>query len=214
MKSIMESQIYENTKFYLVDDGGNGHIFRNYSNHMDSVIIENKYPRGLRNIIIDFFEWAKENNFDYISKVDNDSIVPKDWLNDLINILETTKVDILSPNVSETNAAFKYGKEDTYNFGFRPSNLVGGLWNMKRELTDNIFFERADTRGIRGAFALLHQIIILNDPRPIVGWTDKVTFQDMGHWSGTHPSHIKSEEHAKYSSEIGRPIGWNVEAGR
>ena len=213
LNNIEHAQAYENVKFYLYDDGENLEVMQKFARKQDVVISHDK-PIGLRNVIIDFFESVKKTDVQYLCKVDNDCLVHKNWLTDLIYILATTKVDILSPNVSETNAAFKYGKDDTYELGYRPSSVVGGLWNMRRKFVDNIFFENADTRGIRGAFALLHQIIVLNQPRPLLGWTDKVTFDDIGHWGGSHPLHIKSEAHAAYSAEVGRPVNWSVEAGK
>lgn len=213
LKSVYDAQEYKDTVIYLVDEGGNKEIMKKYKRNEDVLVLRN-YPSGLRNTIIEFWDWARKNNIDVISKIDNDCLVPKNWLTDLTKILQDTCVDILSPNVSETQAAFKYGKDDTYNFGFRPSNLVGGLWTMRRHLTDGLYFEPTDTTGIRGAFPLLHQIIKLREPQPMIGWTDKVTFQDIGHWGGTHPKHIKSAEHEAYSQEVGRPIGWTVEAGR
>jgi len=212
LKSIYETEDYRNVTFYLVDEGCNFDILKKYARPQD-IISKHDYPHGLRNTIIEFIEWARKENIEIISKVDNDCIVPKDWLTDLINILVDCKVDILSPNVSETQAAFKYGKDDTYGFGFRPSNFVGGLWTMWTRLTDGIFLERTDTHGIIGAFPLLHQIIKLQEEKPIIGWTDKVTFEDVGHWGGSHRNHIKSEGHMAYSNEVGRPISWTVEAG-
>lgn len=213
LESIKNSQEYPDTIFYFLDDGFNKEVFNKYKRPGD-ILQENESPMGLRNGIIDFIDWVKTTNIDIISKVDNDCLVPKNWFNDLVGILTKTDVDILSPNVSESQAAFKYGKDDTYELGYRPSSFVGGLWTMHTKWVKDIFFERADTKGIRGAFALLHQIIVLNETRPNIGWTDKVTFDDVGHWGGTHQQHIKSEEHAMYSTEVGRPVGWNVEAGR
>jgi len=213
LKSIFEAQSYEDVTFYFIDEGGNKDIFMKYARPQDVVSVHT-YPKGLRNSIIEFLNWAKENEVDIISKVDNDCLVPKNWLNDLIGILTSTKVEILSPNVSETQAAFKYGRDDTYGLGYRPSSFVGGLWTMRTKLIENIYFEEADTTGIRGAFSLLHQIIRMNDPHPRIGWTEKVCFEDLGHWSGTHSKHIKSEDHLAYSAEVGRPVGWTVEAGQ
>lgn len=213
LNTLFWAQDYDNVIFYFIDDGGNKEIFEQFKRPQDILIVHD-HPRGLRNSIIEFFTWVKENDIEFISKVDNDCLVPKNWLNDLIKILESTKVDILSPNVSETQAAYKYGRDDTYGLGYRPSSFVGGLWTMRRKLIDSIFFEEADTTGIRGAFSLLHQIIRMNEPQPRIGWTEKVCFEDLGHWGGTHEKHIKSEEHLAYSAEVGRPVGWTVEAGQ
>lgn len=213
LNSIQEAQSYDGVHFYFYDDGENSEVFKKYARPCDT-IITNSRQMGLRNIIIDYFNRMKNSEYEYLCKVDNDCLVPVNWLDDLVGILDGTSVDILSPNVSESNAAFKYGKEDTYELGYRPSNVVGGLWNMRKKFIDNLTFDEADTRGIKGAFELLHEIIVLNDPRPKLGWTDKVTFQDIGYWKGSHPNHIKSEEHKQYSIEVGRDTSWNVEAGR
>lgn len=213
LESVFKAQSYDDMIFYFLDDGGNKDIFQKYKRSHD-MLLSRTNPKGLRTGIIQFFHWVKDTKIPYISKIDNDCVVPKNWLNDIIKIMDTTDVDILSPNVSESDAAFKYGKDDTYELGYRPSKFVGGLWTMRKRLIHDIHFEEADTTGIKGAFALLHQIIILNEPRPNIGWTDEVTFQDIGHWKGTHEDHIKSEEHYQYSIEVGRPINWNVEAGR
>src|SRR3990167_2649721 len=138
------NQEYQDTTFYLVDEGGNEAILRKYARPQD-IIIVHESPIGLRNTIIEFFAWVKTKDFDYISKIDNDCLVPKNWLPDILSLMESTFLDILSPNTSETQAAFKYGKDDTYGFGFRPSNFVGGLWTMRTHITDNIFLERTNT---------------------------------------------------------------------
>ena len=77
---------------------------------------------------------------------------------------------------------------------------------MKTDILKGLFFEKTGTRGIRGAFNIINQICA--DKDPVVGWTDKVVFEDIGHLSGTHPLHIKSEDHRVYSAEVGRPISW------
>lgn len=213
LKSVMSAGKYPNTTFHFYDEGGNYEVFKRYARPHD-IIVRHESPQGLRNTIIEFFESVRNTDTEYLMKLDNDVLVPNGWQESLIDILANITCDIISPNVSETQAAFKYGKDDTYELGYRPSSVVGGLWNMHRKWIDTLMFEKADTRGIRGAFALLHQIIVLNEPRPKLGWTDKVTFDDLGHWGGSHPKHIKSAEHAEYSSEVGRPVSWNVEAGR
>jgi hypothetical protein len=142
-------------------------------------------------------------------KMDNDCLVPKDWLSQIEYFLRTGWVDIVSPNVEPSNAAYFYGqKENVEQPGIRPSKIVGGLWAMKTGLLDGITFEKYGTSGIRGAFALLNQIILEKEPR--VGWLPEVIVQDMGHFSGTHPDHIASEEHQSYSVEVGRKVAWTV----
>jgi glycosyltransferase involved in cell wall biosynthesis len=199
--------------FYIVDDGSNDgtrEIIEQSGISAHFVFQENK---GLRKVIIDFISWVKdldkEFGIDYISKVDSDCIVSKNWMNDLLSILETSNADIISPNVTPSNAAFKHGDLSRKEGDFIPSEIVGGVWTMKKNMIDGIYFEQVDVSGITGAFHILNQIVIEKDPK--IGWTDKVTFEDIGHWSGHHPLHIKSIEHAVYSAEVGRPIAWNPE---
>lgn len=161
---------------------------------------------GLRNVLIDFIEWARTNKYDMIGVIGNDCLVPKNWLNDLLAIFEKTDVEILSPNVFPSNPAFRHGQEDLAGLGYRPSMIVGGLWFMPTELVKDIEFERYAVRGITGAFNILQKILIEKNPR--VGWAPDIVVQDMGHWSGRHPLHIKSPEHEQYYAEVGRGVAW------
>lgn len=138
-------------------------------------------------------------------KVDNDCEVPKNWLNDMKRVLMESDVDILSPNVFPSDAAHKYGKPK-FGLNYIPTKIVGGLWCMRTSLYKDIDFESIDTFGIKGAFNLLNQIIVEKEAK--VGWVDSVVFQDIGHHSGNHPDHIKSDEHLNYSIEVGRPVSW------
>lgn len=160
--------------------------------------------QGLRKAILDFFNITK--NYDIIAKIDNDCVVPKGWMDTIIGVFEESDADILSPNVVPSNAAYKYGEETEDELGYRRSRIVGGLWCMKREMLDGIVFDDYDVSGIKGAFNILKQIVLTNNPK--IGWTTKVTVQDIGHWSGGHPDHIKSEEHKEYSREVGRQVAW------
>lgn len=206
LESIKKAQPYDNVTFYFADDGGNKEIFARYMQG-DDILVVNKEHRGLRNTIIDFFNWVKDKDFDFISKVDNDCIVPEFWLDDLIRILVDNNADVISPNVSETNAAYKYGNLKKRVNGFIPSKFVGGVWTMRKSIIEDMDFEVTGTKGIRGAFNIINQIVATKDP--VIGWTDKVTFEDVGYWAGTHPLHLKTKDHAVYSAEIGRPVSWS-----
>lgn len=187
IKAMEEAQEYINTEFYIVEDD-NPNL-------------------GLRERIIDFFDIVKANDFDVIAKMDNDCIVPKNWLNDMVNVLSNTDADILSPNVMPSNAAFSYGREDVDKKGYRPAEIVGGLWVMKANLINNMYFERHPTQGLTGAISILKQIVTEKEPN--VGWVPDVVVEDVGHWSGKHQLHIKSKEHEFYSKEVGRQIAWS-----
>jgi len=207
VERLAEAQSYENVHFYLVDDGSNDGTFEFLSKFPhDCYVVRHDESHGLRNTIIEFFEYVREKNPTYITKVDNDCLVPDNWLTNLIEVMEEAKADIISPNVSETNAAYKYGVLKNRRGDFIPSKIVGGVWTMRPLVLEGLFFEKTGTNGIRGAFNILNQIVAAKDP--VIGWTDKVTFEDVGHLYGTHPLHIKSEEHRLYSAEVGRPISW------
>lgn len=207
IKALENAQEYKHVSFYLVDDGscdGTYEILKN--SKLNSFVVTRKEPIGLRNVILDFFkDFVLEVGFDYLSKIDNDCIVPPNWLNSILDVFEKSDADILSPNVYPSNAAYRYGKEGNL---YRPSKIVGGVWTMKRKMIEDVQFERFSSHGITGAFSLLNQIIVEKEPK--IGWLENVTFQDIGHWSGLHEDHIKSKDHEKYSMEVGRNVAWTV----
>lgn len=204
MRALEKAQKYENVEFFLVDDGskdGTDNLLNNTS--LPKRVIVHQENRGLRNVIIQFFKDTED--FEYIVKMDNDCLVPSEWLNKLICVLKHDLVDIVSPNVLPSNAAFKVGKESDIS-SIRLSPHVGGLWCMKRSLIDDVQFEDIESYGIKGAFPVLQQIIVEKDPR--IGWATNVNVEDMGHYSGKHEKHIKSQEHLEYSQEVGRSVSW------
>ena len=160
---------------------------------------------SLRDVILDFFEQTKE--YDFIFKIDNDCVVPSGYINSMINIFKESDVDILSPNVYPSDAAFRYGKYE-YGRKYLLANTVGGLWSMRTSLIKDLIFDRYDVKGITGAISILKQIQA--ETECIVGWAGDIIVQDIGHWSGEHPEHIKSAEHYDYSQEIGRDIAWKI----
>jgi len=206
LRALEEAQEYSNTLFYIVDDGSNDGVTA-------ELITSTKLPKGLvivspdnkgtRAHLIDFIIWSRFQNVDFMCRVDNDCRVPKNWMNDLLDIFEKSDVQILSPNVVPSNAAYKYGRV-VENLPYMPSAIVGGLWFMYANLVKDLIFEDIDVRGIVGAFNILKQIIIENDP--IVGWAPNVVVQDMGHWSAAHPDFIRTPEHLEYYEEIGRKV--------
>lgn len=185
IKYLQEAQEYPNTDFYIIEDDNPN--------------------TGLRNRIIDFFESIQDKGYDIIAKMDNDCVVPKNWLNDILKVFQETDVDILSPNVFPSNAAYTYGKK-IEGLPYMPAEIVGGLWVMKYSLIEDIYFERHETNGLVGAIPILRQIVDQKEPK--IGWVPNVIVQDIGHWGGEHPEHIKSKEHEDYSMEVGRSIAW------
>lgn len=157
---------------------------------------------GLRNAIIDFFEEVR-GKYDILAKMDNDCIVPGGWLENIIDVFEKSDADILSPNVSPSNAAYKHGVNGKH---YMPTDVIGGLWVMKAEMIDDIDFKRYNVGKIKGAISLLFQIKTIKEPK--MGWVPNVIVEDLGHWSGNHPRCIKSKQHRDYYNEVGRRIVW------
>lgn len=188
LKSIEESQEYENVHFYIVND--------------------NNPNLGLRQRIINFFDEVKGQGYDFLIKMDADCLVPKNYVNDMVSKMLSTQADILSPNVVPSNAAFTHGKDDIDNKGYRPSEIVGGLWCLKASLIEGMYFESHPTNGLTGAISILKQICVEKDPK--IGWLPDVIVEDVGHWMGKHPLHIKSKAHEMYSKEVGRQISWSA----
>jgi glycosyltransferase involved in cell wall biosynthesis len=202
IKALEEAQEYPNTVFFLVDDGsedGTEDILRHAN--LNREVIIHYGNMGLRNILIDFIEWARLKDFDFMGVVGNDCLMPKNWLNDLLSIFEKSDVQVLSPNVFPSNAAYRYGQK-VEGLPYMPSQIVGGLWFMYVDLVKGLEFVRHGVKGIKGAFNILKQILIEREPK--VGWASEIMVQDLGHWSGMHPEYIKSEEHLQYYQEIGR----------
>lgn len=205
IRSLEYAQKYDkDTIFHLVDDGSKDETSRIlFTANLNKVVGVNESTRGLRSNIIEFFDSYKD--YDYIVKMDNDCMVPSNWLNDIIYALETYELDIVSPNVFPSDAASKTGVKDP-NLTIYHTKSVGGLWAMRPSLISDIYFENLDARGIKGAYHLLNQIVVEKSPR--VAWLENVVVQDMGHWSGAHPDHIASESHREYSIAVGRPVQW------
>lgn len=188
LKSLEESQQYENVHFYIVED--------------------NNPNLGLRQRIINFFDEVRGKGYDYLIKMDGDCIVPKNYINDMVSKMKSTDADMLSPNVVPSNAAMNFGKDDLDGKGYRPSEIIGGLWCMKASLIEDMYFESHPTNGLTGAISILKQICVEKEPR--IGWLPDIVVEDVGHWGGKHQLHIKSKDHELYSKEVGRQIAWTA----
>ena len=202
IKALEEAQEYPDTLFHLWDDGskdGTEEILNGAK--LPKRVVVNEENMGLRNVLINFIELSCS---DYICVVGNDCLMPKNWMKDMLYVMENSDADILSPNVMPSNAAFKHGRDSTGLY--RPSEIVGGLWFMKSSMILGMDFTRYKTHGIKGAFEILNQIIL--DKSPVIGWVSNVTVEDIGHWSGSHPKHLKLDSHREYSANIGRRISW------
>lgn len=188
LKSLKESQEYDNVHFYIVEDD-NPNL-------------------GLRQRIINFFDEVRGKGYDYLIKMDGDCIVPNNYINDMVAKMQSSGADMLSPNVMPSNAAMNFGKEDLEGLGYRPSDIIGGLWCMKASLIEDMYFESHPTNGLTGSISLLKQICVEKEPK--IGWVTEIVVEDVGHWSGRHALHIKTKEHEMYSKEVGRQVAWSA----
>lgn len=206
IKALEDAQEYPDTLFHLWDDGSEDGTYEMFQSAcLPKRIVRNETNMGLRNILINFLEIASRGT-QFISVVGNDCLMPKNWMNDILAVFENSDADILSPDVSPSHAALKLGRPDDGR-GYMPSDYVGGLWFMKRKMIENMSFERyQNLKGINGAFEILKQIIM--DKEPKIGWVPSVIVEDIGHWSGAHEKHIKSEEHRDYYARVNRRISW------
>ena len=207
IKALEEAQAYPRTAFYLVDDGsedGTREILEKST--LPKRVTINKENKGLRDTVIDFFETVRDKDYDFIAIVGNDVLMPKDWVKKMIDKFEVTDADVLSPNYMPSNPAYAFGQTDDKGLGYRPEKMIVGLWFMKIEMIKDLIFERFHLWGIKGSKQLLTQIKLDKDPK--IGWNTDVMAQDLGHWSGKHPDHIKTMEHLEYYNEVGRNLSY------
>lgn len=208
IKALEEAQEYPRVSFCLIDDGSGDKTKDLLTNSTlpNKYIISYTKNRGLRNVMIDFFKWTRALNFDFLAVVGNDVLMPKDWLNKMLDAFEGTDADILSPNYMPSNPAYTQGEDDVKDKGYRPAKGIVGLWFMKADMIKDVHFERHNLWGIKGASRLLMQIKI--EKMPKIGWVTDVVAQDLGHWSGKHPEHIKNAKHLDYYNEVGRNLAY------
>lgn len=209
LRRMDKAQKYYNTTFYIVSDGDGITIsdIELIGFNQQYKLIQHPYNLGLRHTILEFFDNALKDDVDFIVKMDNDCLVPDNWMNDILKVFDDTDVDILSPNVRPSNAARFYGKV-VHGLPYLPADIIGGLWFMRSSMIKGIAFNDYQVQGLVGAIPILRQIIAENKPK--VGWLENVVVDDMGHWSGSHPQCIKSKEHEEYYSEVGRKISWKT----
>jgi hypothetical protein len=177
-------------------------------NPTNSIVLRHDKNAGLRNTLIEAFGvLMRGTSSDYIIKIDNDCLPPKEWIRSLVWLMENNDIDIIAPDVYPSHPADRYKSKDAKESdSLFPSSVIGGNWIMKRDLLKNIKMDFNEERTLTGAWQLMQRII--QESRAKTAWTKDVTLQDMGHWSGKHPNHLKSKEHFNYSVEVGRVVSW------
>ena len=137
---------------------------------------------------------------EFIQKNDNDCLLPEGWFSFATKILD--EVDAISPAVSQSNA--KNLLLDKNNRPYRPARFLGGVWLTKAsKIAQARSFTSAGGQGIWGGNILSECGAIKT-----FGWSTEFVAQDVGYRGGSHKNHIKSEEHRKYSREVGRKVNW------
>ena len=104
-------------------------------------IIYSKKNIGIAGAMNEFFKLTE--NKEYIAKVDNDTMIPKNWLETLVAMSEHYKVDILQPKHSILHSKFKTFEEWMKTLKgddrIRYSNYVGGSGILiRRALIDGL----------------------------------------------------------------------------
>ena len=208
LEHMEKAQEYSSgVKFFIINDGspddGTKEILEGCK--LNKVIINHEENQGLRNTTIDFLDIAVKERPDFICKVDNDFMVPKNWLNNLFEVFNTTDVDVLSPDYAPSHPAYTVATGDIENKGYRPSPTVG-MWLMRTSILDDMVFDRTSLSGIRGSIYIMYQIVAEKEPN--IGFTTKVVGNNYGHWSGNHKKTIKTKEYKDYYKEVGRAVSW------
>lgn len=207
LRALEQAQRYPDATFLLVDDGScDGTAALLLGADLPKEVVVRDGNLGLRATYLEFFDWVRAGRFDLLGVVGNDCLVPVRWLATFEERFLTTDADVLSPNVSPSNAAYAYSSPDTEGRGYRPAAMAGGLWVMRRRLLDGVAFQDVPVAGITGAANVIQRVVLEQEPR--VGWLPELVVQDLGHWSGAHPEHIKTPAHRAYAAEVGRGIAW------
>ncbi|MFH1552849.1 MAG: glycosyltransferase [Candidatus Omnitrophota bacterium] len=104
---------YNNYKVVLVDNGSdNDEGSRLKGMFSDICLIRNKTNRGFAGKNNDGINWALKNGFEYIVNLNNDCIVEKDWLFNLVNGLRSVDADFASSRIMfypETDLVYSDG---------------------------------------------------------------------------------------------------------
>ena len=104
-------------------------------------IIYNNENIGIAGAMNEFFKMTK--NKEYVAKVDNDTLIPKEWLETLVAMSEHYKVDVLQPKHHILNRRYKtfddWMRELKGDHRIRFSDYVGGSGILiRRALIDSL----------------------------------------------------------------------------
>ena len=137
LKALLDS--YDNYPFDLIiyDNGSRDGTIDFYSklNHPSIISrILNYENQGVDKPISYLFS---QNNYDYYSKIDNDTIVPKTWLSILINESEKFNADIVGARHNTSSTAKQKMIEAVQRKDYTETSHVGGTaFVAKRHLID------------------------------------------------------------------------------
>jgi len=97
--------LFENTLgdvlFVIIDTGSSDGTIEYLRDNIEKIANEKKYllfiekDMSLSKAMAFFFDLVKSYEFEYAAKVDNDTTVPEDWLNKLLDVAKNNDIDIL-----------------------------------------------------------------------------------------------------------------------
>lgn len=207
--SLLTNTLYPAVTFHFVDDGSNDRTSRIMlkaarEDHRVRCYIHTENC-GLHARIQEFWLSAVA---DFIGKLDNDCRVSRGWLTRLMEIFaENPELELLSPTTDTGHEAHHFGQ--CLDKSYLKATDMGGLWLMKKaSVLSRLSLDQPRAHpqgGIAGAWETMAH---LRRNGVVMGWAPDVVVEHVGHHGGQHPDHIKSEAHAAYSQQVGRPIWW------
>ena len=223
LTSLTQNTKHQDAHLFLADDGSTdetGEVLIEYANRKDTPfrkihLLDSDGNKGLRWQTSRFLKTAKPQGERpcYVVKLDNDVLVKPGWLGKLAYVMDNSDCDVLNiQRVPNNRRGGLYGG-DVKGLLYRPSRqLLSGLWMMRfeviLEMGDLSVPEKAGKWGDTSRW-MMRRFRAANR-KIIIGWNKEVLIEHVGHVSGRHALHIKTEEYAKYTRRLGRRPRWRT----
>lgn len=197
---------------FLFDDGNDQEYVRllelwwgdfNELENVECGLLHVNGVHGVNNIIQAACELA---DGEFIQKLDADCLLPHGWFEWSVSFMrkEPNSRLVLSPNVSETNAAVKYASEDKGLYTISRVT-IDGLWFTRTSLVKGLSCSSKSTRSVNALDNVLARHLGANT---IYIWHKSLVAEDIGYWKGTNKLHPRDDECREYAKEVGRPVEW------